>query len=287
MSNIETTDLLPQQMAPVTPAMQALTEQYLLPHLDVLTAGLQQIRHQVDARLKPAMPEFYGKLYPLGRCEPISRVALEMLPDALRAQAHPGMKVLHDFLLAGGEVRSIWGVLRGRYFQNAMQAGALYIDVANDTVDIKKPQIEILPLAESGMASVRDAAHCAAIAASYWEAKVYANHVVPALAPILPLLTVAPNQPPRLQLACDYMIALFMRDGFQDAEGWLASQPGPPEDVVQRLRADTPAHLLPLLPEQGRDQALAACAAARAAGRHLDQEWRDARVRDFLSIRLW
>ena len=177
LSNIETTDLLPQQMVPVTPAMQALTEQYLLPHLDVLTAGLQQIRHQVDARLKPAMPEFYGKLYPLGRCEPISRVALEMLPEAL--QAHPGMKVLHDFLLAGGEVRSIWGVLRGRYFQNAMQAGTLYIDVANDTVDIKKPQIEILPMAESGMESVRDAAHCAAIAASICVAPTYEPPNIP------------------------------------------------------------------------------------------------------------
>ncbi|WP_374632638.1 hypothetical protein [Ferrovibrio sp.] len=278
--------LLPQEMAPVTPQMQALTDRYLSPHINALTDALRALRHAVDAQLKPAMPEYFGKPYPIGRCEPIARVALNLLPETMRSATDPGMVALRDFLLAGGEIRSIWGILRGRYFQNALQIGALYVDVGNDTVDPKKPQIEILPLAESGMESVRDIAHCATIAASYWETEVYANHVIPSLAPLLPLLTAPPNQPAAPQLACDYMIALSMRDGFRDAEAWLASRPSPPDHVAERLRAATPAHLLSPSLALGREQALAACTTARAQNRHLDMAWRDARVRDYLSIRL-
>ncbi len=286
MTDPAPTELLPQEMAPVTPHVQALTDRYLVPHVDALAIGLQALRHIIDAQLQPSMPVFFGKPYPIGRCEPIARAALNLLPEAIRAPANPGMAVLRDFVLAGGEIRSIWGILRGRYFQNALQIGALYVDMANDTVDPKKPQIEIMPLATSGMESVRDIAHCATIAASYWETEVYANHVIPSLAPILPLLTAPPNQPPALQFACDYMIALMMRDGFRDAENWLASQPSPPDHVADRLRAAAPSHLRATSSMHGRDQALAACLAARDENRHLDMDWREARVRDFLSIKL-
>lgn len=279
------TELLPQEMTPVTPFMQMLTERHLMPHLDALAASLQELRRGIDAKLQPAMPEFFGKPYPLGRCEPIARYALTLLSEALQKPASPGMTMLRNFVLAGGEIRPIWGVLRGRYFQNALQMGALYVDVANDTVDPAKPQIEILPLAESGMESVRDAAHCATIAASYWQAEVYANHVIPSLAPILPLLTLAPNQPPTLQLACDYMIALFMRDGFRNAEAWLASRPPPPEHAAEQLLAAAPDYLRPSSLASGRGQAIAACIAARGEGRDRDMAWRDARVRDLLKIR--
>lgn len=275
---------LPQEIVSVTPEMQALTERYLVPNLAALMQSLQHLRKQADIDLKPQMPQQYGKPYPIGRCEQISRHVLQMLPNVLRARADAGMAALHDFIMAGGELRSIWGVLRGRYFQNAFQAGALYIDVANDTVVPSKPQIEILPLAESGMASITSAAHFAEIAEIYWEGRIYANHVVPGLAPILPMLSVVPGQPPRLQSACDYMIGLFMRDGFRDAEAWLAAQPTPPEEAVQILRAATPPHLLPSRAEQGRALALAACAEARAAKHHLDTDWRNARVLDFVAL---
>lgn len=277
--------LLPQEIAPVTPDMMALTERFLLPKLRDLQVSLQILRRRLDSRLKPAMPFLYGKPYPLGRCETISREAIEALPGLLRLRADPGMAALHDFVQAGGQLRSIWGVLRGRYFQNAIQAGALYIDVANDTVDPNKPQIEILPLAESGMESVRDIAHFASIARSYWQAEIYANHVLPSLAPLLPMWSLAPEQPPLLQSACDYMIALMMRDGFRDAEHWLATQPAPPDAVMQRIHAALPAHIPPAPAGQGRDMALAACMQARAEGRQQDDVWRDARVRDFLAIR--
>lgn len=279
------TELLPQEMTPVTPFMQMLTERHLMPNLGALAASLQELRRGIDAKLRPAMPEFFGKPYPLGRCEPIARLALNLLPEAMQAAANPGMAMLRNFVLAGGAIKPIWGILRGRYFQNALQMGALYVDVANDTVDPAKPQIEILPLAESGMESVRDAAQCAAIAASYWQAEVYANHVIPSLAPILPLLTLAPNQPPTLQLACDYMIALFMRDGFRNAEAWLTNQPSPPDHVAERLLAAAPDFLRPTALASGRGQAIAACIAARGEGRDRDTAWRDNRVRDLLKIR--
>ncbi len=282
-----TDTLLPHQLAPVTPAIQALTEQQLLPHMVAIRDDLLRLRHQVDADLAPRLPPHLGRPYPIGRCEPIAQAMLLLLRQAVPVSADPGLAAIRRFLLAGGELRLVWGVLRDRYFQNVFQLGGLYIDPGNNTVQASEPPVEVLPLAQSGMVNLRDAAHFAAVAERYWQAEIYANHVLPGLAPILPMVTLLPGLEPELQSASDYMIALFMRDGFCAAESWLATRPGPPEAVARRLRALVPPALLPP-PDanaDGRALALAACVAARAAGRQHDRAWRDARVRDYLSIR--
>jgi hypothetical protein len=39
-------------------------------------------------------------------------------------------------------LKKVFVLLKGRYFQNALQLGNLYVDVANDTVDTAKPKLE-------------------------------------------------------------------------------------------------------------------------------------------------
>ncbi len=277
--------LLPQQPAPVTPKQIALTERYLLPAEPELMQTFLALRHQANAVLAPQMPSANGKPWPLGRCDVITQHVLGLLVTALRKPDTPGLKALSSFMLSGGVIRTIWGALRDKYFQNAFQFGSLYIDVSNDTVDTKKPPVEILPLAEAQMAEIADPAHFARIASSYWGATVYANHVVPSLAPLLPIISIVPGQVPTLQSACDYMIDKFRRDGFAMSEAWLAEATAPPDDVIEVLRGLAPATLLPADPAAGRSLALEACRAARAANRQHDVAWRDGRVLDYVKIR--
>lgn len=277
--------LLPQQIHPVDAAQQALTDRLLVTATDGLMEYFLGVRRELDVVMAAQLPPAGGKPYPYGRCEEITGAVLAHLQRALQAPRHPIEQTLREFLLSGGAIRSIWGVLRGVYFQNALQFGGLYIDVSNDTVVVTKPKVEILPIGACGLENVRDIDHFVATAASYWGASVFANTLVPGLAPILPMITVAPGKLlPGLQSACDYMIELMCRDEFRQAEAWLLAAPEPPEDAREFICRTLPADLRAQTID-GRGEALAACRAARTAGRGNDAEWRTAKIRDYLRSR--
>ncbi|MBI1208806.1 MAG: hypothetical protein GC191_16160 [Azospirillum sp.] len=277
--------LLPQQIAPVDRRQAELTRQYFDGRLEQIYPYFLALRTQVDAELATKLPLAGGKPYPYGRCEEITRACFKRLAARMRGPSGPTENAIRDFARNGGIVRTVWGVLRGQYFQNALQFGALYVDVANDTVVVTKPTVEILPMAESGLVALRDLDHFREIAAIYWKAAVWANVLVPSLAPLLPLVTVNPGPVvPQLQAASDYMIALMCRDGFRQAEAWLHTGPTPPPEVAAAVLATLPQALSPQTAD-GRGEAIEACRAARAAGHDENGRWRSERVMDFLSLR--
>ncbi|HEY0954535.1 MAG TPA: hypothetical protein VGE36_07250 [Roseateles sp.] len=273
--------LLPQQIASANPEQIELTARWLAPLNEALMAYFLALRAEVDAALAPQLPDAAGKPYPYGRCEEITQQAHARLQQRLRRPGHPVERALRSFIDSGGWLRSVWGVLREQYFQNALQLGTLYVDVSNDTVVVTKPPVEILPMADSGLVPVRDLAHFRQTAERYWGATLYANHLVPTLAPMLPIVSVSPGRlRPGLQSACDYMIELMRRDGFQQAQAWLRDGPPPPPDL--RL-PHLPADLRPWTTDP-RQEALQACERARAAGAATDPHWRVARVSDYLRL---
>ncbi len=276
--------LLPQQIAPIDPTQAALTERHLASHTDALMAYFLALRAETDAVLAPRLPIAAGKAYPYGRCEEITRAVFEGLGQRLQKPGHPVEHRLREFVAQGGVVRTVWGVLREQYFQNALQFGGLYIDASNDTVVVTKPPVEILPIEQSGLVPVRDLAHFRLTAERYWGAAVYVNHLVPSLAPLLPMVSASPGRLlPGLQSACDYMIGLMCEDGFAESEAWLREGPAPPEEVAEAVCAATPADLRPWTAD-GRAEAVAACQRARAAGCAADDGWRQARVLDYLRM---
>lgn len=276
------TSLLPQQIAPVDAQQHALTQSYLAGRTDALMAYFLSLRGQIDTVLSPKFPSAAGEAYPYGRCKEITLELYTLLSRRLRQPVAPVEQVLHDFMARGGIVRTVWGVLREQYFQNALQIGGLYIDVSNDTVDVNKSQVEILPIEACGLLAVRDLTHFRRIAEHYWGASIYANHLIPSLAPLLPMVSASPERlTPGLQSACDYMIALMCRDGFAQAEAWLREGPTPPSDVAHSVLTATPADLQPWT-DQHRDEAVIACLRARTADCHSNAQWRQARVLDYL-----
>ncbi|WP_029012730.1 hypothetical protein [Niveispirillum irakense] len=277
--------VLPQQPVPLDARLIDLTERHLVPIQQDLFDYMMGLRLAVDRQLASALAPMLGKPYPLGRCLEINNAVVAVLIDRLRAPTHPVEKAIIAFLKEGGVVRTIWGALRGRYFQNAMQFGSLYVDASNDTVTVTKPKVEILPLEQAGLEAIRDAAHFAEIAAIYWGATIYANVATPSLAPILPFISFIPGTYPVLQSATDYMIELLMRDGFRSARRWLETAPVPPPAIWAQLQERVPADLMAADPETGRRAAIAACDAMAETGRRRDMDWRDARVQDYLRIR--
>ncbi|MBP2298409.1 hypothetical protein [Azospirillum picis] len=279
-----TTPLLPQQIAPVDDRQSELTRRYLTGDHKALFGYFMALRAETDRHLASALPAVGGKPYPYGRCEEITRDLFARLAQRLQRPDCAVEQGLRAFADAGGILRSVWGVLRDQYFQNALQLGGLYVDVSNDTVVVTKPKIEILPIDACGLVPVRDLDHFRRTAQAYWGAELYANHLVPTLAPLLPILSVSPGKlAPGLQSACDYMIALMRLDRFRQAEAWLAEGPPPPEALTASFLAGVPADLHPLT-GQRREEALLVCRRAQAAGCWGDDGWRNARVLDYLRL---
>lgn len=222
--------LLPNEpRVPDWTAEQALTERFLIPALSDLESLFLEIRARLDPELSRDQPMKLGKPYPLGQCLEISMAAQRLLqqldPSQLDGACARGHAALAAFLHHGGRMRQVWGDLRGEYFQNAFLAGTLYIDVSNDTVVRTKPKVEILPFAEARFAPVEDYLHFARLASRYWQAHLFPNHVVPALAPWFPLIAVTPGFGVQFQSDFNYMIALTETAGFRPSEEVLDVPP--------------------------------------------------------------
>lgn len=274
--------LLPREPAPVDPCQAALTARFLWPAEAALMDLFTALRAETDRELGPRLPPLGDKPYPLGRCREIAMDVFARLGRRLVAPDHPGLAALAGFLGAGGVGRVVWGALRDEYFQNAMQFGAAYVDVANDTVDPAKPPVEIREMSAARLYAVDGPGHFARIARSYWQAEIFANHVLPSLAPLFPLFTSMAGGGPKLQAESDYMIAWCRRDRGNRTATWLADAAPLPPNAEGWLRARCPADLL-APPDAGPGPALAACRAL--AAQDGDDAWLQARIADFHRVR--
>lgn len=189
-----TIDILERQAfeeAPFQPdALQdRLTRELLGIGQDTLLQDLWRVRDRFDASIGETL-KGHARLsnYPTGFCLEITKGVMQLLNQEIAAPTTPAMHALRRFIANGGRAKRIWGDLRHEYFQNAMQWGTLYIDVANDSVDRRKPKIEILPMSASNLYALQDFESYAVLAERYWKGRIYPNRYCPQLAPMFPLL---------------------------------------------------------------------------------------------------
>ncbi|MDQ2106596.1 hypothetical protein [Azospirillum isscasi] len=213
---------------PVAPdaRMRALTEQRLGPLLGDLEALMLELRHGVDrdvASGRLPMPRRRHP-FPKGFCREITDAVFARLGQRIAAPDTPVTHALAAFVRAGGTLSPVWGALRGSYFQNAMQVGALYVDAANDTVTVTKPKVEILPLESSGLEAITDVGHFARIAELYWGGTIWANTLFPRLAPVLPIIHIGPDGRPALHPDGIGVFAENLAGGCRSALAFLEQQ---------------------------------------------------------------
>ncbi|MGZ5599115.1 MAG: hypothetical protein ACXWFX_00845 [Methylobacter sp.] len=263
--------LLGEQLHQIDRKQQALSEQWLTPHLAIIHDELLGLRQRADAELSTQFAQS-PKPYPLGRCLEISRTVYGYLQKGIQQPQSEAMNVLHQFVIGGGEARRVWGALREQYFQNAFQLGSYYVDVANDTVDIMKPKIEILPLQASGFVNLRDFSHFAKIGEQYWHCAFYPNLLLPELAPLFPLFSYAANGQVRLHSNMDYMLRTNIAECFRPAEQYLRLEHRTvfPAELKDRVVANLQQCDMTALLTDDPEQALRCCRQYRKESRMHD-----------------
>ena len=119
--------------------------------------------------------------YPLGFCGVIRDQVLARLvaDDTFRKLIGPDVVLKKIFVL-----------LKGVYFQNALQLGNLYVDVANDTVFIDKPKIEWLRIADTPFENADSWSSVAAVGSRYYEVELYPNLLFPLAFPAAPFFAI-------------------------------------------------------------------------------------------------
>lgn len=259
-----------ERVMPVDAKQEELTERHIVPALPALEAEFLAIREEIDREVRrqlEANPKSAIKgdpsRYPKGYCLPITIRSFERFVarglGTARSEAFDAVWRFHE---AGGLVGRVWGVLREQYFQNAMQFGSLYFDVANDTVDVRKPKIEHMPLAISGFRNVESIADFAAIAERYWKCTLYPNLYFPRMMPVAPLVRIDADRE-RLSL-CSFSLSMWRRsidEGFREAETRLCDEARRgrrlPEPWLERLEAHRREHWpkSPSPPPEGFDEA--------------------------------
>lgn len=195
----------------IDPAQESLTVSRLIPAMSAILDRLRVHRDAVD-RIYEAQRQAHPNAvtpdtnalplsqYPVGFCRHIRDDVWH------RALADPDFRRL---LTPGLVLRKVFILLKGQYFQNAMQVGNLYVDVANDTVWVHKPKLEWMHIAEVDYRNVESWDYFAEIAESYLEIKLFPNFFFPFAFPVSPFLAIRPEGRLTLLFAQD---ALFLKD---------------------------------------------------------------------------
>lgn len=203
-------------------AQSQLVNAHLTPHLGLIQADLEALRVEADVDLEPRLGNAPGSDphggYPLGFCKQIRDFCWNRIrkPDPTDLD-RPAFKALRQFQAAGGVIKGIWGIQKDKYFQNALQVGDLWFDLANDTVDADRNPVEILPIAEAQFTEITSFEQYARVAETYWGVIATPNLYLPTLAVTFPVLFHTKGQKPRIAAPVT-LTPRNIREGYRPAE---------------------------------------------------------------------
>jgi hypothetical protein len=202
---------------------EVVTRSLLVPSMPRLVESLGVLRRECDSWIRSesnrqgTRPSGHESSrlsdYPIGFC------------SVIRDFVHEGMLGLPEvqhLLRSGVVLKKVFVILKGLYFQNAIQMGNLYIDVANDTVDPSKPWLEWMHVREVPYTNIGDLPTLISVAERYHQCRAYPNLFFPLLAPVVPLLAIRANG--RLELL-HFQDGGFLKDlpeGLHNLRSWLS-----------------------------------------------------------------
>lgn len=169
--------------------------------------------------------------YPKGYCLPITNILFAAMNRDEFFEQYPPLSTVQEYIRSG-DARVIWGACRGIYFQTAMQIGEWYVDVANDTVDVTKPKVEIhrMDSPECPFKFISDLKTYLSIKESYHDVTIFRNTVFSALTELYPIISLS-NSHKYLTLEPDSYIAK-LRKMDPDYTSTLKCYPDLPADLV-------------------------------------------------------
>lgn len=203
---------------------QADATRRLLARADDLVAILQRHRDAVDAGFharRDALALAGGTTtageaslatYPIGYCGAIRDQVLD------RLVADPEFRAL---IGADTVLKKIFVLLKGVYFQNAIQLGNLYVDVANDTVFADKPQIEWLRIEDTPFENADAWPPVAEVGRRYYGVELYPNLLFPLAFPASPFFAIRSSGRVDFFHAQDILFLKDLGDDFRRARALL------------------------------------------------------------------
>lgn len=130
----------------ISSQQQQLTQRYLLPNLETYLHMIRFARTSFDEQIKKLYQgkggnSMYGimdmKEYPKGFCQPLRNAVFEKIEN---------LPPFVDLQRKGLIFKKVYVTLNDSYFQNGIQLGNLFIDVANDSVEIGGEKVTITPV---------------------------------------------------------------------------------------------------------------------------------------------
>ncbi|MBI4149733.1 hypothetical protein HY491_04765 [Candidatus Woesearchaeota archaeon] len=171
-----------------------------------------QIEACEDGQERENLREFREK-YPIGQCKFIADKVFDgfqrgALYQRLQQEGHP-MRVVH-------------GIRDGSFFQNAIQLGPYYVDVANDTLVRERRKVIAQPFAEVDFTQPATLLPYLAIVEKYWGYQVFPNYHYPFLSFTHPYVLITDEG--RVAFHEGHMSTILYHDmmrGYQDARHFL------------------------------------------------------------------
>lgn len=232
---------------PPSEQMCQLTTTYVERNLEAIYKDLKMLRLETDAHFRalweemknnatPTDASLYWKLsqYPVNCCLEIVYFMMNLMVKKPVTDSAKGLLALRELHKKGFPFKVVWGALRGQYFQNAIQAGNYYIDVANDTVNPNKDNVEILPLHQSGFKNIDTFHEFADIGEQYWKCRMVPNVFFPNLAPFLPIVTFFDNGVIRFDSFNNCMFPLNLESNLQLAQDFVFNNDRRKKDLEVR-----------------------------------------------------
>jgi hypothetical protein len=203
------------------------TQGRLLPSIERIMRCVARHRATVDAQflergaaLGQAASAVAGEAtlhrYPLGFCGQIRDQVFHRLNIDLEFRELIGPDTLF---------KKVFVLLKRRYFQNALQLGNLYLDVANDTVFVEKPKIEWAAIESVDFENADDWPTLAAVGRRYYEVDLYPNFHFPLAFPLAPYFAIRSTGRLDLFRAQSILFLKDLGDGFRRTRALLDDPP--------------------------------------------------------------
>ena len=225
------------------PDQEAPTRRRLLPNIEAIVARLRTHRAAVDdfflsrkhglsAAPRSTDGEAALAAYPIGFCGDIRDRVFDRLRQDRVFQSLTGPEVV---------LKKVFILLKGAYFQNALQLGNLYVDVANDTVFSEKAKIEWARIRDVPFENADSWPAVAEVGRRYHGIELYPNLLFPLAFPSAPYFAIRASGRIDLFLAQNVVFLKDLGEGMRRAHALLddpafmkRSLPAPYRQIVEQ-----------------------------------------------------
>jgi hypothetical protein len=198
------------RLSPVVNSQQLqLSKQFIDSNVEEISIELIRLRKQIDEiwfkgkstslseesnlflqskinRIKKKYSNELLSQYPIGHCFHISSTAIEYIEKFELQNAHSVFYNIGLFIKEGGTFKKIWGVYNKEHFQTAIQIGNWYFDIAADTFEWQKKQVEFTTLQNCEFSEISSIEQYASILKKTENKELLLNTIFPNLWPYFP-----------------------------------------------------------------------------------------------------